>query len=332
MMTYHINHKTIYSYSNSVSLCHNLAHLTARVCPWQTCVRSELQVSANTAFTSKRTDYFGNIETFFTIQEPHRKLEVTAINEVQVHPRPIPEPGATMPWDEVVPTLETSRSAEVLEAHHYLYDSEFAKRDPALAGYAAPSFPAGRSLFAAVMDLTERINTEFVFDSSTADPEMSLLGLLEIRRGVCQDFAHLQVGCLRSLGLAARYVSGYLLTNPPSGESRLVGADMSHAWVSVYFPGSGWIDFDPTNALVVQQRHITLAWGRDFDDVSPMKGVILGGGRHSLAVSVDVTAVPSTSQPDASEDPMAVGTSESPSHSAAGLAEDPSRRNRNRPS
>ncbi len=143
-----------------------------------------------------------------------------------------------------------------------------------------------------MVDLTRRIYTDFRFDSNgNGSFDTPLTTLLENRRGVCQDFSHVEIGCLRSLGLAARYVSGYLLTSPPPGQDRLIGSDMSHAWVSVYCPGFGWIDVDPTNNLITRDQHITLAWGRDYDDVSPIKGVILGGGRHSISVGVDVLLV-----------------------------------------
>lgn len=288
-MLYHINHTTNYQYSNSVSLCHNLAHLAARTCAWQTCVRHELRVSTTPAVSISRADYFGNLANFFTVQEPHKKLEVTAINVVKVHPRPTPDPRGTLPWEEAGRRLRTCRDRETLDAYEFAFDSHYVKRDPALAGYAAPSFTPGRPLLDAAIDLTGRIFREFTFDPTGRSFDTPLPELLVARRGVCQDFAHLQVGCLRSLGLAARYVSGYLLTNPPPGESRLVGSDMSHAWASVFCPGSGWIDVDPTNDLVVRDKHITLAWGRDYDDVSPIKGVTLGGGRHSVTVGVDVT-------------------------------------------
>jgi transglutaminase-like putative cysteine protease len=287
-MTYNITHTTNYYYSNNVSLCHNIAHLAARSCAWQTCLQHELQFSTQPGVTSTRTDYFGNLVTFFTVQQPHKKLEITALNTVRLHPRPIPDLKKSMPWEEVAEALRTCRDAANFEAYQYVFDSHFVRRDPSLVAYAAPSFVPGRPLLEAVLDLTRRIFTDFLFDSNTNSFETPLPELLEIRRGVCQDFSHLQIGCLRSLGLAARYVSGYLLTNPPPGQDRLVGADMSHAWVSVFCPGIGWIDVDPTNNVITREKHITLAWGRDYDDVSPIKGVILGGGRHSVTVGVDV--------------------------------------------
>jgi len=298
-MTYYITHKTNYYYSNNVSLCHNLAHLTARDTPWQSRRQHELQISVPRVVMSTRADYFGNLVTYYTVQEPHKRLDITAVNHVQVESRPAPEPSATAGWEQAAETIRTCRDPETLDAYQYVFDSHYVKRDLALAGYAAPSFSPGRPLLEAVLDLTGRIHSEFVFDSSASSAfEAPLIRILETRRGVCQDFSHLQIGCLRSLGLAARYVSGYLLTNPPPGQDRLIGADMSHAWVSVFCPELGWVDVDPTNNLITGEKHITLAWGRDYDDVSPIKGVILGGGRHSVSVSVDVMISQDDGQPD----------------------------------
>jgi transglutaminase-like putative cysteine protease len=287
-MIYKVVHKNHYYYSKNVSLCHNLAHLTARNCPGQTSLQSELQISTPPVVLTTRTDYFGNLVTFFTVQEPHKKLDVTATNVVRVHPQPLPVPGQTPAWEDARQILRAARDEETLDAYQFAFDSQYIKRDPRLVDYAAPSFPPGRPLLEGVLDLTHRIFKEFIFDSYATTIGTPLHELLEKRRGVCQDFANLGIGCLRSLGLAARYVSGYLLTNPPPGQDRLIGADMSHAWLSVFHPGFGWIDFDPTNDVIPREKHITLAWGRDYDDVSPIKGVILGGGRHSVNVGVDV--------------------------------------------
>jgi transglutaminase-like putative cysteine protease len=287
-MIYEITHITRYYYSNSVSLCHNLAHLAVRSCDCQTPRWSTLEVSSPPAVSRVRTDYFGNLTTFFTIQEPHRHLEITAKNEVEVHPRTAPLPATTPAWEETVRAVREKRDQESLDALQHVFDSQYVERDPILADYAAISFSPARPLLDAVLELSRRIHTEFRFDPSAPTFDRSVKEMLETKSGVCQDFAHFAIGCLRSLGLAARYVSGYLLTTPPASEERLVGVDMSHAWLSVYCPGSGWIDIDPTNNLISQDRHITLAWGRDYDDVSPIKGVILGGGKHSVSVGVDV--------------------------------------------
>ncbi len=163
--------------------------------------------------------------------------------------------------------------------------------DEPLAAYARPSFPRGRPWLEAIIDLTKRIHKEFVYDATATNISTPLASVMQLRRGVCQDFAHLQIGCLRAMGLAARYVSGYLLTSPPPGQPRLIGADASHAWLAAWCPGLGWIDFDPTNDLMPDLEHITVAWGRDYDDVCPIKGVFVGGGEHSMRVSVDVQKV-----------------------------------------
>jgi transglutaminase-like putative cysteine protease len=287
-MIYEITHVTHYYYANNVSLCHNLAHLAVRSCDWQTPLRSTLEVSSPPAVSHVRTDYFGNLTTFFTIQEPHRYLEITAKNEVEVRPRAIVLPATTPAWEEAVRSVHNGRDPETLDAYQYVFDSQYIERDPILSGYATASFSPGRPLLEAVLDLSRRIHAEFRFDPSAPTFDRSIKELLESKSGVCQDFAHFAIGCLRSLGVAARYVSGYLLTTPPASQDRLVGVDMSHAWLSVFCPGSGWVDVDPTNNQLSQDRHITLAWGRDYDDVSPIKGVILGGGKQAISVGVDV--------------------------------------------
>ena len=168
------------------------------------------------------------------------------------------------------------------------FDRSYVPRNADLLAYAEPSFAAGRQLLDAVMDLTGRIHTDFRYDAKATTLATPVTEVLEHRHGVCQDFAHLQIGCLRSIGLAARYVSGYLQTPTPAGRERLVGADASHAWVSVFCPAVGWVDFDPTNNMIPAEQHITIAWGRDYDDISPVKGVILGGGSHTMSIAVDV--------------------------------------------
>jgi transglutaminase-like putative cysteine protease len=176
----------------------------------------------------------------------------------------------------------------LLDACSFTYDSRYVRRGADLAAYASPSFAPGRAIADAVRELTERIHRDFRYDAQATTLATPLSEVLERRHGVCQDFAHLAIGCLRSLGLPARYVSGYLRTRPPAGRARLIGADASHAWVSAYCGDSGWIDFDPTNNMIPSNDHITIAWGRDYDDVSPVKGVILGGGEHTMAIAVDV--------------------------------------------
>ncbi len=296
-MLYHVSHVTLYEYYDVVSMSHNLVHLSARDCPWQTNHDHDLFVSVSPAVSAVQVDYFGNPVHYFTVQEPHKKLTVRATNVVKVHPVPRPDPASTMPWDEVRALLRANREPRTLDAYQFVFDSPYVKCDSALFAYAYPSFPPGRPWLEAVLDLTHRIHADFRYDTNATTTATPLRDVLELRRGVCQDFAHLQIGCLRSVGLAARYVSGYLLTAPPPGQPRLVGADASHAWLSVFGPDAGWIDFDPTNNQIPSDKHITLAWGRDYNDVSPIKGVILGGGQHTVTVSVDVV------RRDADEDP-----------------------------
>jgi transglutaminase-like putative cysteine protease len=196
-----------------------------------------------------------------------------------------------MSWEEARERVARGRTPELLHAYSFAFDSPYVSATPELLEYAQPSFPAGRPLLEAVTDLTKRIFTEFKYDRAATNVSTPLSDVMRHRRGVCQDFAHLETGCLRSMGLAGRYVSGYLLTNPPPGKPRLVGADASHAWASTFIPNVGWVDFDPANNLVHPDKHVTVAYGRDFGDVTPVRGVILGGSRHSLRVSVDVAPV-----------------------------------------
>ena len=219
--------------------------------------------------------------TYFTVEEEHRELAVTAISEVAMETPQPPEAASTLAWED-------ARDAVDVAAAPYWFDSPCIRRDDRLAAYAAMSFTPGRPLLEAASDLTGRIFQEFKYDPTTTSVSTPTMEVFEKRRGVCQDFAHLEIGCLRSLGLAARYVSGYLLTDPRPGQPRLVGADASHAWLGVFCPGYGWVDFDPTNNVIPSLRHVTVAWGRDYGDVCPIKGVFLGGGSHWMTVAVDV--------------------------------------------
>jgi transglutaminase-like putative cysteine protease len=220
---------------------------------------------------------------------------------VAVGPAFIPEPAETPEWESVGKLCRTDRSSPVLEAIEFTFASPVVPLEPTFAEYAAASFTSRRSILEAALELTSRIHADIKFDTTATTVSTPPLEVLEKRRGVCQDFAHLQIACLRSLGLPARYVSGYLETIPPRGQPRLVGADASHAWVSLFCPGIGWIDLDPTNNCLPSMRHITAAWGRDYSDVSPIRGVLLGSGEHTLSVAVDVVplgAVQLLAQPD----------------------------------
>lgn len=236
-------------------------------------------------------DYFGNVLTFFTLREPHARLTVEASCELEVQPVEAPDFSGSPRWETVPLSLEGEASVDVLDAHQFVFDSQRVAASPELAAYARDSFPARRPLLEAVRDLTRRIHQDFRFDTKATEVTTPIETFFEKRRGVCQDFAHLQIACLRSLGLPARYVSGYLRTVPPPSRARLAGADASHAWCSAWCPGTGWVDFDPTNDCVPSDGHVTLAWGRDYSDVSPIHGVLFGGARHSLKVGVDVIPV-----------------------------------------
>ena len=291
-MRYRVRHTTTYAYSNAVSVCHNELHLCPRQCRHQTCTFHELLVYPKAPVVSRSTDYFGNPVTYFTLQEPHQALTMTANSVVEVAPVEAPPLADSAAWEDVRDGLRRDRSAEGLEAVQFVFDSPYVTANAELLAYAAPSFPSRRSLLEAVRDLTERIHAEFTYDPGATAVNTPLSDVMHYRRGVCQDFAHLQIGCLRALGLAVRYVSGYLVTQP-SEPNPLVGAEASHAWLSVYCPGHGWVDVDPTNNLWPSDRHVTVAIGRDYGDVSPIKGVFLGGGDHTMEVAVDVTPVPS---------------------------------------
>jgi transglutaminase-like putative cysteine protease len=287
-MRYNITHTTTYDYSETVSVSHHIARLHPRSLSRQNCLWHELIIDPAPAVTSEFFDYFGNSVTFFAMQGAHEKLNLHSRSEVDVAVAMAPLAAVTSPWETVRDRFGSDLDAATLEAHEFCFDSTLIKTNAEFAGYAAASFPARRPLLEAVIDLTWRIHQDFTFDPKATTVATPLDEVFRTRRGVCQDFAQFQIACLRSLRLPARYVSGYLETKPAPNRPRLVGAAASHAWVSVFSPGAGWIDVDPTNNLVPANRHITLAWGRDYSDVSPLRGVILGGGKHSLKVAVDV--------------------------------------------
>jgi transglutaminase-like putative cysteine protease len=288
-MTYRILHKTTYFYKYPVSVGNHVACLTPRSLPDHRCIRHELRISPP-ARPTERTDYFGNQLSFFTVQEPHDRLVVEAQSEVVIDERkPGPEHSTT--WEAVARSLSEDHSARTLEAYQFVFESPRIRPSTQLEAYALQSFTPGRQFIEALLDLNGRIYKDFRFDAKATSVRTPTEEVFRKGRGVCQDFAHLEIACLRSLNLAARYVSGYLRTYPPPGRSRLVGADASHAWVSAYCPGVGWIDVDPTNNVVPSGNHVTLAWGRDYGDVSPLRGLILGGRDHTLKVAVYVEPI-----------------------------------------
>lgn len=290
-MKYRVTHSTRYQYIEPVPLCHNLVHLKPRPTDRQQCLWHSTAVTPNPVSRIERQDFFGNAVTWFSIQEPHQSLSVIARSMVEVKAYEPPTELWWPAWEEVAKALLRRRDAAILDARQFTFDSRYILRDAKLADFARPSFTAGRPILECIVDLTRRIYSEFKFDSGVTTIGTPVLEVLEHRHGVCQDFAHLQIGCLRSLGLAARYVSGYLVTRPPPGKPRLIGCDVSHAWISAFFPDYGWIDFDPTNGVIPSLGHITLGWARDYDDISPVRGVVVGGRRHALSVSVDVEPI-----------------------------------------
>ncbi len=286
---YHVVHETTYAYESRVAVAQQLLHLTPRDLPRQRRLEHAIRISPQPSETTEHLDYFGNPVQHAVLDSPHEVLSVLAESRVSVASR-MGVPGKGSPaWETVRDSLHSATAPALLEAAEFRFESPHIRFSPGLASYCAASFEPGRPFLDGVLELNHRIHTEFEFDDSATSVSTPLSEVLELRRGVCQDFAHLMTGCLRMLGLPARYVSGYILTTPPPGQVRMIGADASHAWVSVYCPSAGWVDIDPTNDLIVDDEHITLAWGRDFSDVAPMRGVILGGGEQELEVHVTVT-------------------------------------------
>lgn len=291
-MLYSISHSTLYEYQAEVNQSHHVALLEPRSTNRQTCLSHKLEIDPGPGSQEQRSDYFGNRVTHFSIGTPYRKLRVHAQSVVEVQPGEL-ELGFPGPaWEEVRDSITNSApKTELWAVREFCHASPLAPRSPVLADYARQSFPTGRPLVEAMADLTARIHSDFTFDPTATTVATPVHQVLELRRGVCQDFAQLQIACLRSLGLAARYVSGYLETLPPPGMPKLVGADASHAWLSLYCPQAGWLDFDPTNNLRPHGRHITVAWGLDFSSTSLLRGVFVGSGAQQLTVSVDVNRI-----------------------------------------
>lgn len=289
-MKYAITHKTGYNYSEPASLSQNELFLHPRATSQQLVLQSSLSILPEPQYQHRRKDFFGNTVDVFMVQHPHNELVVSATSIVQTSSQAIPEPVNTAPWEEVSTRLASYSHQTDFEAFPFLFASPLITVSPQIASYAMTSFSPGKPLLAGALDLMQRIYNEFSYDKTASTIDTTVDQVLENKKGVCQDFAHLAISCLRSLGLSARYVSGYLETIPTPGKPKLIGSDASHAWVSIFIPDYGWIDFDPTNNLIVKESHITLAWGRDYGDVAPVKGVVMGGGRHRLTVNVDVAA------------------------------------------
>jgi transglutaminase-like putative cysteine protease len=287
---YRVVHQTRYTYQSLVTLSQQYLHLSPRSFQYQQTESRQIRVNPAEDDGVDGTDYFGNDIRHITITAPHKKLLIHAESTVALAPRyALGHIERTLPWESLRDLMQQARNPAGQEACRYLYASPHVDWSRELESYARASYTAGRPQLDAALDLTQRIFDDFEFDSDATDIATPLDEVLKGRRGVCQDFAQLMIGCLRSIGLPARYVSGYILTHPPAGQPRMVGADASHAWVSVFCPSLGWVDFDPTNRCLVQREHITLGWGRDFSDVTPLRGVVLGGGEHELQVNVTVS-------------------------------------------
>ena len=293
---YRIEHETRYVYASTVATSQHVAYLRPRALARQHVVSSELAITPAPTRIIQRTDYFGNAVDHFELLKPHVELKVSAHAVVDVSPRETVVDAAVSPvWADVrLAIIDNEIDPSISQ---FAYPSPYVPPASEIRAFARESFPQNRSLLAGAIDLMHRIHRDFRFDPAATNLTTPLTRVLADRRGVCQDFAHFQISCMRSLGLPARYVSGYLLTDPPPGQPRLIGADASHAWVSVYCPHHDWVDLDPTNDVIVSERHVTLAWGRDFGDVSPLRGVLLGGSEHTLFVGVSVLPVATEAQP-----------------------------------
>ena len=286
-----VRHDTITRYGERVAVACHVAYLHPRVSARQQVEDFDLLIDPPPSQRASSSDAFGNVRTCFALYAPHDELAVRSTCRVRLRSEPLPAPGSGMPWDRVAAALRYCAGAPFEPATEFVYASPFVPLLPGLRDYAAASFPPGRATLAGAIDLMQRIHRDFTYQSGATEISTPLAEVFEKRRGVCQDYAHVMIGCLRALGLPARYVSGYLLTRPRAGEGRLVGADASHAWVSVWCPALGWNDLDPTNDLRVDDAHVTLALGRDYGDVMPLRGVIQGGGEHTLTVAVSVVPV-----------------------------------------
>ena len=290
-MNYQVTHTTAYTYKQSVSLCHNIARLMPRDTYNQVCKSVSVIISPQPDVVNEYEDFFGNKVMYFAIQEEHEKLTVTVSSEITRLPiAKEMNAGTNMPWEQINQLL-LKPLPENFDARQFIAQTPMTAGNEEIQAFARLSFTPSRPIFEATLDLTKRIYTEFEYKPGFTTIATPVNDVLKNRKGVCQDFAHLAIACLRSIGLPVRYVSGYIETIPSPGVPKLTGADASHAWFAVYVPGAGWLDFDPTNNQVPGLQHITIGWGRDYADITPLKGVILSSGQHKLDVSVDVRRI-----------------------------------------
>jgi transglutaminase-like putative cysteine protease len=284
-MLFEITHTTQYAYETPVSHSLNEVRLTPRTLTNQEVRKTEIQVEPEPAFIHQRKDYYGNEATSFELFERHDHLEVKADSEVDVKPDTF-EPAPSISWEDARRLIAEDSDATCIEASEFVYTSPYIPSLPAIGDYGRSTFKSGRPLLEVVRELTHRIHKDFQYRPQSTSIGIHLNDVMRHRKGVCQDFAHVMIGALRSQRLAARYVSGYVRPGP-----KVQGAQASHAWVSIFFPGSGWMGFDPTNDLMVADSHVTLAWGRDYGDVTPVRGISLGGGGQTVNVEVYVRPV-----------------------------------------
>lgn len=292
-MEFQVSHTTNYDYESGVTFCHNIATLKPKTMLGQTLVDYQLEISPIPAEISERLDFFGNTITRFSIQKHHTELKVTAkskiLRDYTLQPNiETSATGKTITLAEAISALKIN-TPEHIDVKQFILESIFiANISPEIKAYAEVSFKPNRPIFEAAFELMQRIYTEFEFDSGFSTIATPLHEVMKEKKGVCQDFAQIAIACVRSIGLPARYVSGYIETLPPPGKEKLIGTDASHAWFSVYIPTFGWIDFDPTNNQIPKNQHITVSWGRDYYDVPPLKGVIYSTGKNKMKVAVDI--------------------------------------------
>ncbi|OZI05450.1 transglutaminase [Siphonobacter sp. BAB-5385] len=287
-MNYKLVHQTQYTYTGNVNNYHGIACLMPKISPRQNCTNFALQITPMPDEISQRTDYFGNTLHHFSIHQPHTQLTVLATSMIETRSSIITD--LFMTNREVKEQLRTNHALKT-QLLEYMIPSSFVQWDEEIRSFGADCFSENQSFYQSARQLCHKIYTEFKYVSGFTTIHTPLKTVLKERKGVCQDFSHLAIACFRSLGFAARYISGYLETQPPPGKTKLQGSDATHAWVSVYAPGVGWCDFDPTNDLVPQEKHITTAWGRDFGDVSPLRGIVFSTGKQTFKVGVDVIPV-----------------------------------------
>jgi transglutaminase-like putative cysteine protease len=287
--TYVIRHRTTYEYRQDVVYSRLVAHLAPRATPRQSPLAYDVRVEPVPVHHVERADFFGNRTDWFVVEQPHDRLEVAAESHVAVGPAPSLDPSAGPGWETVRRACETLSEPAAVDAMQYAFDTQLTAGNDDILAYARTSFSPGRSVLASLLELNSRIHADFTYDKDATDASTAVERAFKLRAGVCQDFAHAGIACLRAMGLPARYISGYLLTQAPAGRERLVGADASHAWFAAWVPPFGWIDFDPTNDMLPSTEHITVAWGRDYADVAPVHGIITGGSEHEVDVGVDVT-------------------------------------------